>query len=204
MGGKTFAESAKLTTLEAELYRVNDIQSTDTASIRFYSDTGTCFMFVVTHACEKYTGPEICVVGEKGRIDWNNQRTRIETEKGINEIPSSTPKLREHLFEKVLKRVSNPTQFICDLDIAGTQTLCTNATYESSPIHEIDNNFWQQKNDVTSPRAIKGIDQIICNSFEKELLFSELGVDWAVAPEKTIDLTKYSKFPQSTRLQNII
>lgn len=203
LGGESFEKSASLSTLQSELYRVNDIQSADTAAIRFYSESGTKFFFTVTHACEENFGPEISVIGEKGRIDWNNSFTRIVTEKGKDQIHSSVhDELRKNLSAKVLKRVADPNQFICDLDIAGTQTLCVNAAHDSSAVNVIDNRFWSEKtaSDGTTIRVITDVESVIRSSFEKEAFFSELGVEWAAKPGREIDLKNYREFPEDKEL----
>ena len=207
LGGETFDKSAKLTTLQAELYRVNDIQSADTAVIRFYSESGTKFLFTVTHACEESFGPEISVIGEKGRIDWNNSFTRIVTEEGKEQLHSSPhEELRKNLSSKVLKRVSDPHQFICDLDIAGTQTLCVNAAHDSSDVNVIDKRFWYEKTppDGSNIRILRESESVIRASFENEALFSELGVEWASKPGREIDLKSYREFPENKELLNFL
>ena len=207
LGGQAFDESAKLATLQAELYRVNDIQSADTAAIRFYSETGTKFLFTVTHACEELFGPEISVIGEKGRIDWNNSFTRIVTEEGKEQIHSSPhDELRKNLSSKVLKRVSDPAQFICDLNIAGTQTLCVNATHDSSDVSIIDSRFWYEKtaSDGSKIRILRDIESVVRASYEKEALFSELGTEWADSPGREINLQNYREFPENKGLLDFL
>ncbi|OGV31736.1 MAG: hypothetical protein A2020_05445 [Lentisphaerae bacterium GWF2_45_14] len=206
LGGKTFRESAKITKLQAELYRANEIQSADTAAISFYSDTGTKFLFTVTHACDESFGPEITVIGEKGRIDWSNTFTRIVTEDGKDQVHSSVhEELRKNLLSKVLKRVSDPDQFICNLDIAGTQTLCVNGTHESSEVNLIDSRFWYEKTapDGSAVRIVRDIESVIRASFEKEKLFSELGVEWA-KPGLEMNMANYREFPCGNRLLDFL
>lgn len=206
LGGRSFGESAKITSLQAELYRANDIESADTASIRFYSDTGIKFIFTCTHACSESLGPAISIIGEKGRIDWDGNATVITTGEGVERIRNSaSDDLRKFIMSALAKRIVDPDQFICTPDIAMAQTLCVNGVHESSDVNTLPPGLIMEKNDNNgaSVRIIKDIENIVKRAFDEETLFSELGLDWAM-PGQLINMENYSNFPKAERLLKVL
>lgn len=200
--GKEIAKSAELKSIQAELYRGNNIESTDTACMRIITKDGIPLYFIVTHACEAAFGPELIITGEKGEIKWNMTRTLITVSGTTEEIVCQKgSEMRESIMNSLISRLNDENTFICDLDIAGTQTLCTNGAHESSEINQIDNSLRSSitiKDGYTKAESIqhviKGIDAVVFESFEKEKLFSELNVPWAVKG-KTVSLENYTHFP---------
>lgn len=202
LGGTEFRKSAKLIEIQAELYRANPtIENTDTACIKFVSDAGTNFFFIVTHAVSESFGPEISVLGEKGRIDWNNKETVFNIDGKIESVPSSAgPALRECLQEKIQKRVNDDSVFICDPDIAGTQTLCVNGAHDASEVIPIDSEYVNEVLVNDSPvYAINNIYAVIEDAFREEKMFSELSVPWA-RPAKAFSLENYDFFPKKANI----
>ncbi|MFA6291837.1 MAG: Gfo/Idh/MocA family oxidoreductase [Victivallales bacterium] len=200
--GKEIAKSAEIKSIQAELYRGNRIESTDTACMRISTAENIPLYFILTHACETAFGPELVITGEKGEIRWNMTKTVITISGKTEEtVCQNGPQMRECIMNKLISRVSDGKTFICDLDIAGTQTLCVNGAHESSEIHQIDSSLLYSiavKDGYTkvesTQHVIRGIDAVVFEAFEKEKLFSELGVPWAVKG-KIISLENYSHFP---------
>ncbi len=194
--GTQFANSAEIDSVEAELYRGNKIESADTACIRINTSTGIPLYFFVSHACENLTGPHILIAGEKGRILWNPANAEIITENETEKIKCRNwNEMRLDIMESLERRLTDKTAFICSLEIAGAQTLCVNGAHESSRIIPLEAGLLDRKHFENSfLTVIHGIDEIIAESFEKEKLFSEIGVPWAVKGKKT-DLRNYHFFP---------
>lgn len=196
LGGEDYNKSARIKTLKAELYRAHDIESPDTACMKFTSDTNIDFYFYATHCSMKSIGPYVSVIGDKGRIDWNNSTVTFTTKGNVRTLKCST-EFGKNMFHKFQKRISDPSEFICDLDIAGTHTLCVNAAHESSLINVIDKT-WTQEISAESDSVktiIEAIDEIILESFEKEKMFSDISVPWA-KHGKIINLENYAFFPR--------
>ncbi len=203
--GKEIAKSAEIKSIQAELYRGNKIESTDTACMRIKTSEDIPLYFILTHACETSFGPELVITGEKGEIRWNMTKTSIIISGKTEEtVCQNGPQMRECIMNKLISRVGDGKTFICDLDIAGTQTLCTNGAHESSEIHQIDSSLIYSKTvkdgytqAESTQHVIRGIDTVVFESFEKEKLFSELGVPWAVKG-KLVPLGNYSHFPKQS------
>jgi predicted dehydrogenase len=200
--GKEIAKSAEIKSIQAELYRGNKIESTDTACMRIITRNDIPLYFILTHACETAFGPEMVITGEKGEIKWNMKKTLITISGKTEEIICQDwIQMRECVMTSLISKVQDEKTFICDLDIAGTQTLCANGAHESSEmIHQIDSSLLYSKTvkegiaeTESTQHVIKGIDSIVFESFEKEKLFSELNVPWAVKG-KVFPLENYNFF----------
>ncbi|HCE46316.1 MAG TPA: hypothetical protein DET40_22450 [Lentisphaeria bacterium] len=201
--GKEIAKSAYLKTIEAELYRANKIESPDTACMRIMTKDGVQLLFTLTHACEKQFGPDMTISCEKGEVRWNQSKSSICVSGGAIEemINKNGEDLRACVMDSIVQRVGDKDAFICSLDIAGTQTLAANGAHESSEIHQIDEKliYVQTIKDAythaeSKQHTVKGIDALVMESYEKEKLFSELGVPWAVKG-KVFNLENYTHFP---------
>ncbi len=203
LAGRELAKSAELKTIEAELYRANIIESADTACMRIMTKDGVTLIFTLTHACEKQFGPDLTISCEKGEVRWNQSKSSISVSGGATEemVNSNGDDLRACVMEGILKRVSDRNAFICDLDIAGTQTLAANGAHEASKINQIDDKlvFVQTVKDAytqleSKQHAVKGMDAAVMESYNKEKLFSELGVPWAIRGS-VFNLENYTHFP---------
>ncbi len=202
LAGKEFAKSAELKSIQAELYRANRIESADTACMRIITKDETPLYFMVTHVSEKNVGPIMHIACEKGHVDWMPNKTTISISGKTEEIVNQNNEgLRKCVMDAVIKKVSDKNAFVCDLDIAGTQTLAANGAHESSEIHQIDEKliYVAELKDaytqsVSKQHIVRGISEIVKESYDKEKLFSELGVPWAVKGN-IFPLENYSRFP---------
>jgi predicted dehydrogenase len=200
--GSETGKSAQISSVQAELYRANKIESTDTACMRILSKDKVPLYLILTHACENTFGPEIVVSGERGEIKWNGSAALVTVSGETEKIACQNgTQMRESVMNSLISRVNDNSVFICDLDIAGTQTLCANGAYESSDIHQLDSSLIYTKrivdgytNTESTLQVIKDIDKVVFESFEKEKLFSEINVPWA-QEGKVVNLENYTIFP---------
>lgn len=134
--GTSFERPAELDWIQASLFRCNpEIQNADSAVIRLATKDGVDILFYTTHGCEGTFGPVIEACGEKGTIRWTADQAVYTLADGSTEtLPIDNGPIRDHLMHAVLGRVTDPSRFICGLDIAGTQVLAANGAQESSPI----------------------------------------------------------------------
>lgn len=198
--GREKTKSARIEGVEAELYRANEIESADTACIRIATGGGATLCFYVTHACEKTLGPEIVVIGEKGSVSLTQGRGRvIRMDEGADGSCEETQleqgtDLRDRILGQVRARIADREAFVCDLDIAGTQTVCVNAAHESSAVHDVPKSLVKRlPRDGSTVTVIDGIDEVFARALEEEKLFSEISVPWARAG-KPVDTRGYAEF----------
>jgi predicted dehydrogenase len=70
LAGPDRASSAKVEILEANLYRIQPIETFDTASIHGRTEQGADFFFHATHSAEEELHPLVRIEGESGAIEW--------------------------------------------------------------------------------------------------------------------------------------
>jgi len=199
LAGTEFRKSARPAAVEAELYSARDIESADTACIRVTTAEGVRIYFFGTHSCNDAFGPEIVVQGDQGRISWNSEKMRIEARDGkVSEQASENlGEVRKTIMARVLDRLQGGDAFVCDLAVAGAQTLCANGAHESSRVNGIGEDFVERLSDGDSLQpVIVGIGRTTEMGFTEEKLFSELGVGWA-RRGKTFSLENYAGFGKS-------
>ena len=176
---------AKPAAMECELYRARNIQSTDTACFRIVEESGKRILLWVSHACLRNVGPTLEVRGSRGEAVWAQSDIRIRDRKGesIFSPCSSWTAVRNHLLDAVFARIAGRPSFICGLDIAGLQTLCSNAAFDSAPIHSIGRAHLDGSAEAP---GIAGIEEDTCRAFAEEKLWGEMLLPWAVPASRTV------------------
>ena len=198
LAGTQWNRSAALESVQAELYRAQEIESPDTTALRAVTREGVRLLFLATHCPQGSLNPEIEVRGEKGRILWTGERTLIERADGSREERPSQggQALRDAMWNAVARRVHDPDSLICDLENAAAQVLCANGAHDSSPVHPINARFVRRENHSAGLKTIiQGVDESVARAFEREQLWSELGVPWAQAGQ-VVRLAEYNHFPR--------
>ena len=194
--GATFDRSADLTTVQAELYRANPIESPDTACIRATTAAGGTILYLGTHATADIRGPDIRLRTDNATITWSgsDDTVRILPDGGVEEILPMEPDVRESVMRRLHERIADPTAFVCTLDVAGVQTLFMNGAHESSDVHVVPDDFASaSEGDGGTQHAIDDIEGITDRCFADELMFSEAGVPWAQAGTK-VNVVDYGRF----------
>ncbi len=197
--GQSLAGAGKIVGCCAELYRAHQIESPDTAALRAVTDDGVALYFFGTHACFENSPVVVEVIGEQGKLTWqyySNQPIILTLSDGTVEEyePTATTEYRQHVMAALEKRLDGEESLICDLAIAGEQTLWNNSAYESSSIHPLDDKYYQVDDTEGRVRVeINNIGNIVNQAFEQEKMFSELNVPWAVKGDE-VDLHDYRCF----------
>ena len=200
LAGSELEQTADLESIQAELYRARDIESPDTACMRIMTRAKVPLYFFVTHSSQETIDPEIIVQGERGSIRWTFSTAQLTIGSQTETIPCEThQELRDSVMERLFRRVNDPSTFICNLDIAAAQTLCTNGAHDSSPVHLIGPEFVHHEPAGNATKTIvAGLDGIMECAFATGKLFSELGVPWA-RPGRVVSLVNYTSFPDNSR-----
>ncbi|MHC4503293.1 MAG: Gfo/Idh/MocA family protein [Planctomycetota bacterium] len=198
LAGSALEDAARPKSIQAELYRANDIEAPDTACMRIVTEAGVPIYFCVSHCPEgKGSPPEIVVTGEKGTMRWFfHDRLVIETEGREPEThrAEGAPESRASMLRAVIGKVTDPGTFACTLEVAGAHTLCVNGAHQSSPVRPIPPEHVRTEPSRGETRmVIAGLDEAMRRGAETEKLFSELGVRWAT-PAPVFSLEGYEEF----------
>jgi len=191
-------ESVTPTSIQAELYRANEIESADTVVFRAETQEGVEIFFAVSHCTDRTLNPTIVLEGERGRIEWGYRGgMTVLWNDGSRETYERTeepPRIFEDIAEVLLGRKAS---LFCPIDVTRAQTLCVCGTFESSPIHEFppDVRVEEPEKDAV---VIRDMTELILEAFERAALFSEFGVPWA-KPGERVSLERYRYFPTFRR-----
>jgi predicted dehydrogenase len=188
LAGSRFQESATPSSVEAELYRARPIETTDTACMRIDTGEGVPLLLWVTHSCERHryhdSGPELQVRGTDGCLTWTPEAITYRS-KAAPETSwpvSSLEQMRSVMFDAVLRKAAGENSFVCGVDIAGKQTLCTNAAFDSSRINVIAPDYLVEHEKFDDRYiVIQGIEDHCWEAFRREKLWSQMSTPWARA-----------------------
>jgi len=195
--GKTFGETVDPVAVQAGLFRANQIETNDFATIRVEAADGRELYFHVTHVSEKNVNPISRIEGDGGTIDYTDNGIDVTLANGETTHYDPTPAadVRKNIFDALLKRLEDPKQFICTIDIAAKHTLISNAVFDSVPGVAIPADAIQTSvaEDGVSRLVVPGIDGAIRRAWEENRLVDTRDFAWA-APGSPFPLDGYRGF----------
>lgn len=162
--GSDVESSVDVRLTEARLWRAHAIENFDTGFVRAESAAGSVFEFFVSHACPVSREPEIRIEGSRGIAEWHHEGPvavlRDGREPAIRDLPGS-PETRRFMFEAAIRKLVDPTVFICSSAIAEKHTALINALHDSTTVRDVARNeiIWTMAGDGSDPvPAVRGID----------------------------------------------
>ncbi|MFA6111470.1 MAG: Gfo/Idh/MocA family oxidoreductase [Candidatus Latescibacterota bacterium] len=180
-------------TVQAELYRANEIESADTAVFRLISTEGVEVFFAVSHAVDRSVDPVVVLTGDRGvvELEYQGGGRAHWREGGVEELPVLPGRgVLADLCEAIIGRRSGPA---CPLSMARAQSLCVCGTFESSAVHEVPAS--ERRVRAESGQVwVRGMTELVLRAGGEAALFSELEVPWAIAGER-LDLAGYAYLP---------
>ena len=201
--GPTAAESAVPVSVEAELYRANDIENYDTASIKVVLDTGATFLLLVTHAALETVHPVIRLTGERGTATWrfDGDITLRDAWAGAEETiePLDVEAQRASMvsaFNRLARGTPDPDRSVATLEQARATLVAVNGASEAAPVHTVPASCIKvvEKDDGAAIRTIPGIEELFVQCAERgQMLHESGGANWTV-PARGKDLSGYDHF----------
>ncbi len=187
LAGTTFEKSANLKTVQAELFKANqNIQNADNAAIEIITEDNKKLLYYATHTANENQNPELVISGSKGTIIWTFQNTKYNIDGQECCIENNDD--RDHVMDALINKTKDKTVFICDLEIAGEQTLVVNAAHASSKIIEVPQEYVTTQDFIDSTsECLRDIDVLMPLAFEEERLLSTNDYPWMKAG-KIIDI----------------
>ena len=174
--GRTRETSALPGTVEAELYRANDIENYDTAAIRCKTDCGVEILFYTSHAMGVRVGPRTSCEFEKATVEFDaDQGEFIALFKDGRITSYGHPNHDRH--EKVWQcidcvRSGEPVR--CGIKAAMSHALCVAAAQESSTIKPFPEHLKRTITfDSDTLCAIEGLDDALIGCYERNCMPSE-------------------------------
>ena len=128
------------------------------------------------------------ISGSKGTITWTFGKTFYKIDGKERSYDNNDN--RDHVMDAILAKAQGEESFICDLSIAGTQTLAMNAAHASSKIIEVPAEYVSTQNyRNNTSECLKDISEVILSAFEEERLFSTSDYPW-MQKGQIIDIAK--------------
>ncbi len=87
------------------------------------------------------------------------------------------------MLQAVLERVAGRESYLCGLEQAGLQTICSNAAFACSKIHTVAPEYLEPSSaDPGKVFAIRGMEKACREAFSSGLLWSEIPLPWSQSP----------------------
>jgi predicted dehydrogenase len=176
--GRDFTHSAEIKTVQANLFRTNPaIENADNAAIEIITSDDKKLLYYATHNAPVNETVELIIEGTKGTINWTFAETVYNLD-GNKEVCANNDN-RDYVMDALIAKIKGEKSFICDISIAGAQTLAMNAAHASSPVVEVPADYvsTQPFGDSTS-ECLKDIAGIMRNVYNEERLFSTADYPW--------------------------
>jgi hypothetical protein len=202
-------------TVTAELYRANPITNHDTAAIRCRTRSGASILFYASHAVDiKEPGPLVFTF-EKGLVRSEGAPPSTPGEgdpslkpRGlVGTLHDGTTRDYGEMDGRVhpkliaaLEAVRTGSPVVCGIEASRPHIACINAAQDSRPeIVEFPKSMVRVMGEPGHRvNYVPGLADVLKTCCEKNLLPSELGVEWA-RPGREIDVRGYEWFPGGRR-----
>lgn len=174
--GKSEKEAAMPISVEAGLYRANDIESPDTACMEIETEEGISIRFYATHASREHFNPEIYIKGTEGNIVMTHNGSVITPHSGkvIKFNTKGNSEARDSMIASVIETVKGANSFICDIEMASRQSIVVSMIHDSQKVKKLSRSTVISKEGKAST-FIPGIENVMRKAFEKECLFQDIG-----------------------------
>lgn len=189
--GKTQEESMEPSWVQAGLYRVKDIQSFDTCTIRGGFADGGQFLFLGTHASDQTVNTKLSYQFEKGSLllDENagghlTGRMNDGTEKDYG--PLSEPASARAKVETLLDVYRGKAGFPCIVPSTVPHVKVTNFIIEHMPIARIPDRYIEY-DDPNLGAYMPSINEVFTSCYSRGKTPAELGIDWANETKLSIE-----------------
>lgn len=184
-------------TVEAEQYRVNDIEYCDTMALRVTLANGVVLLVHFTHAAEETIMPEVVVHGSRGVLRRSNERISVTVD-GKETVTKRTVDQRITMIEQFARLVRGTKDSgipVASLEAARSQTVVINAAAEVAKVTNVPRAVVKVTEFYGAPlQSITGIEQAFTDASNEFKLLSELErFDWTVKPGRK-DTRGYKHF----------
>ena len=198
LAGNQQATLANPVSVQAELYRANQIESEDTSAIRIQTEEGIEVLSWLTLASAETIDPVTVIETQHATIKLINlEQVEINWHNGRKDFRDNYKENRIEMIEHLCRNLRNDEPLIGELIHLRPFTLCVNAAFDSvASIHTIpesDLDFVTVR-DTETQVAIKDMGSILKQAYESNGLFSEIGIPWACESE-VFKMEAYTHFP---------
>ncbi|MDF3130280.1 Gfo/Idh/MocA family oxidoreductase [Kiritimatiellaeota bacterium B1221] len=181
--GISSGKMAKAEKVEAELFRVRDISSFDTAAIRIQSNTGVPMHVYATHSCLNNETATVTVNGEKGSMTWVQGKYvewNVEGQTETVEIETMF-ETKMAMWISVLNSIKDGSEFCCTPEMAMSHIELVEKLHAGIEIRDISEKWLKTiERDGDINIYLPEMDTDLKRCLKAGALPSELGCKWAV------------------------
>ncbi|MBT3375385.1 MAG: Gfo/Idh/MocA family oxidoreductase [Lentisphaerae bacterium] len=196
--GDAVDRSARITSVQAELYRANPITNYDTGAAKIITDSGVELLYIASHPVSRQHGPEFIFEFENGTVRFGGglKTVQAEFDNGTTKDYGDPQAAGETKLWNCMSAALGKGQIVCGPEAASAQTLCMNAMQESMPQISAFPDDVVKTDGAPGDQLtyVEGLDDALRACFEANQLPSEAGLPWARGGTK-IDVTAYDEFP---------
>lgn len=183
--------------VQAELYRVNDIEGDDVSCIRTEMANGASVHFYAMLCHEADEVPCVTVYGTQGEAHWNYQNKLTIRARGSEEELAYGPSdLMRGMYLNLMEAIATPDKpLYSPVEACRSFVLAANGAYESArSVTPIPSRFVTEREDGGSTvRLLPSLSAGIRDAAAKRQLYSEYSFPWA-APTHPFKVEGYSAF----------
>jgi len=199
--GEEINKSAYPATINAEMYRANEIENYDTFMAKIKTDNDVEMLFLASHAVPENIHPIFEFNFEKGKVTFDSAKDSIlygTTDDGNKKAYGNPFDDEMRKIFTSLKAIRGEGIIPCDILTASPQLITINAVSEHYKIVDFPEEVLvrqplKEPNLDTTLIYVKGIKEVLNECYDKEKLPSELGVSWAKA-HGSFDVGEYTEF----------
>ncbi len=200
--GDQMTSSARLLSVEAELYRANPIENYDTAALRVLTDRDVEILFLVSHAVPEMIGPIKHYEFENATLTFSGLNSHFIarfSDGTKKDYGSPDPQQIKKMWD-CIRAVTSGEEIACGIEAAREQTRVMNGAQESMPtIVEFPQNLLSKTGEAGKQLTVcAGLAEEMQECYKRYQLPSERELGWAVRGQK-IDLRNYSHFPSAQK-----
>ena len=184
-------------TVEAELYRCNQIESEDTSCLRIMTREGVEVLSWLTLGAETEIKPRTVIETEKAVITFEDFKTlKIEFNDGSIEEHEAYQEDRIEMIQQLCRAIRTGERFYSDLGMIRPFTVVINSAFDSArSICSIPEPYLTRvRVGEETQVAIEGVGETLNQAFEANALFSEIDVPWA-RKSRIFGAENYTRFP---------
>ncbi|GEK58450.1 quinolinate phosphoribosyl transferase [Marinococcus halophilus] len=192
--GDTKNESAKIDTLEMEVYRANPIETFDTCALRAITDRGVDLAFFASHAVEKEVNPSFYMEFEEAVVsyEWGKPMKAVwhnGTEKSYNDPESE----HMHKLNVCIDAVLGHSQDIrCGIEASYSHLLTIESVHQMFPESYVFGEEEKQVDASLGLTYIPGLAEVLETCYAERKLPGETTASWARGTKRTsIDESRY-------------
>jgi len=191
--GKDFYSVAHCENLEAELYRFQNIENFDTASIKARTSSGIDLFYTITHSAKEMLQPRILICGSKGEIEWNHGgKIHIRTENQTETFRQEELEvIRLHMFKEVLLHLQEGKAIVATIDNSIKHTEIIQKLADDYKILEVERSKLKETDGDNNRKQtyLPGLLKTLQASFKNECMLSE---QWR-SPQKNTKVSRQKK-----------